>query len=139
MKKVMKILSVLLVCSVLIFAMLTSACNNTQQLPRLATPYTYNPGAGFQTNIKDEDPRRTIRCSVIFEVIDEDAVTELADHNFVIRNAVLIVLGELTREELTVNRDLQEISQRLVDQVNDAIRSNINLVVGAYFTEFVLT
>ena len=134
MKKVTPVRSALFVPAVLIIALLLSACN--KEVARLPETFTYNPGASFTANINNEDSRRLVKCAVMFEVIDEAATTELASHNFVIRNAVLMVLGELTVEELTVNRDLKDISQRLVDQINGALKSNIPLIVGAYFTEF---
>jgi len=117
--------------------MLVAACDSAP--PRLPTTYTYNPGAAFTTNISDPDPRRVVKCIVIFEVYDEAAVTELADHNYVIRNAVLSVLGELTLEELTLNRDLQDIAERMVERVNEAIISHYELIVAAFFTDFVLS
>ena len=127
----------MLVLAVLMVASLASACNKTDPAPRLPTSFSYNPGANFQTNINDEDPRRVVRCSVVFSVVDEEAITELAEYNYVIRNAVLIVLGELTLVELKEHRDLADIAQRMVDKVNEAINGNLDLVTGAYFTEFV--
>jgi len=121
--------------AVLIIALLMSACN--KQLPRLPAVYTYNPGAVFTTNIKDEDPRRVVKCSIIFEVLDEKAVAELADYNFAIRNAVISVLGELTSYELTIGKDLEDISKRLVIKANEAIYGP-DLIIGAYFTDFAL-
>jgi len=80
-----------------------------------------------------------VKCAVVFEVIDEAATTELTTHNYVIRNAILVILGQLTLEELTENRDLEEIALRIVEKVNDSIFSHVDLIVGAYFTEFTLS
>ena len=124
----------LVVSVILLAALFLSACESPA--PRIPTVYTFNAGGPFATNFNDEDPRRQVRCVVIFEVVDEKAVDELTDNNFVVRNAVLSVLGELTMAELTTHRDLDDIAQRLVDRVNEDLKSNIDLIVGAYFTEF---
>ena len=137
MKKVSRVRSVLFFSVVLIIAILLSACN--KQEARLPTTYIHNPGAAFSANINDEDTRRVLKCAVIFEVIDEAAATELTNYNYVVRNAVLMVLGELTIDELTINKDMQDISQRLISQVNLSVQSKVDLVIGAYFTEFVLS
>ena len=127
-----------LVLSVMLLAALfLSACDSPAQ--RIPTVYTFNAGGPFATNFNNEDPRRQVRCIVVFEVVDEKAVDELTEHTFVVRNSVLSVLGELTMEELTTHRDLEDISQRLVERVNADVRSNIDLIVGAYFTEFGIT
>jgi len=126
-----------LICTVLITATLLSACAAKEV--RLPAPYTYSPGAAFTANICNEEPRRVIKCVVMFEVIDEAAVTELTAYNFAIRNAVLIALGELTLEELTTDRDLKVIAESLVTQVNECLGSRIDLIIGAYFTEFLLS
>jgi len=123
--------------AVLILLLLLSSC--ASEAPRLPATFNYSPGAVFTTNINDEDPRRVLRCAVVFLVIDEAATTELVEYNAVIRNAVLVVLGGLTVEELTTNRDLGDIAQKMVDQVNQDIGSRIDLVVGAYFTDIVLS
>jgi len=136
-KKVSQVRSVLFISVVLISALLLSACK--KQEARLPTTHTHNPGAAFSANINDEDTRRILKCAVIFEVIDEAAIAELTNYNFVVRNAVLMVLGELTIEELTTNKNMQDISQRLVNQVNLSVQSKVDLVIGAYFTEFVLS
>ena len=137
MKKIAKSGTVFFALAALVVSLMLTACSH--DAPRLPAVYTYNPGAPFTTNVNDEDPRRLVKCAVVFEVIDEAAAVDLAAFNFVIRNAVITVLSSLTVEELTVNRDLQEISQRLVDQVNASIYGQVNLIVGAYFTEFTLT
>ena len=80
-----------------------------------------------------------MRCSIIFQVVDEEAVTDLETYNPNIRNAVLIVLGELTQAELTTERDLDAIALRIVEKVNEAINSNITMITGAYFTEFIFS
>jgi len=126
-----------LILAVLSTALLLSACKKEAE-PRVSTTYTFDPGTMFLTNINDEDPRRVVKCSVIFEVIDPAARMELSEQNHAIRDAVLVVLGELTLEELTKGRDLQDISQRMVNKVNEQINSVEDLVIGAYFTEFVL-
>jgi len=127
----------LLIPIILILAFVLSACDS--QDPRLATVYTYNPGAAFSTNINDDDPRRSVRVVVVFEVIDEAAVTELTAHNFIIRDSVLRVLGSLTMAEVTTNKDLDRISLSLVEGVNEALGGRVDLIIGAYFTEFSLS
>ena len=136
MKKVNHSRLVMLVTVVLVSILLLSACSNDARLP---TTFTYSPGAAFSTNIRNEDPRRVLKCSVVFTVIDEAASVELSDYNYAVRNAILIVLSGLTIEELTTNKDLQDISRRLVEQVNEAIPSHIDLVVEAYFVDFALS
>ena len=127
----------LLVPVVLIVAMILSAC--AAKVPRLTKPFTFSPGAAFTANINGTDPRKMVKCAVVFEVFDEAATAELTDYTFIIRNAVLVVLGELTEEKLTTDRDLQDIALRLVEKVNEVIPSNVPLVVGAYFTDFVFS
>ena len=137
MKKIASKPSVFFIPVILIALLLLSACGGDD--PRLAAVYTFNPGAPFTTNINDEDHRRTVRCAVIFKVIDEAASEELNGRAFVIRDTIIAVLGDLTLEELTVNKDLHAISERLVTEVNIAVNAEIDLIVGAYFTEFTLT
>ena len=131
------------VVSILLIAVfIVSACDSPD--PRITPAYYYSPGGPFQTNIialdKDEnpDPRRQLRCAVVFQVIDEAAIEELEAVNFIIRDAVLQVLGALTMEEITVNRDLIILAERLVERINEEINSNIDLVVSAYFTDFAI-
>ena len=119
----------------MLLTMLASACGS-EPAPRLSETHIYSPGAQFQTNIHDSDPRRIVRCTVMFEVVDAQAVDDLSAYNSAIRNAVLTVLGELTLQEVTEGRDLADISQRLVEQANQAVKSAMNLIVAAYFTEF---
>ena len=128
---------VLIISIILIATFLLSACDSPP--PRIPITHAYNPGAPFSTNFNYEDPRRQVRCAVIFEVIDESAVDELTEKNYVIRNAVLSVLGELTMPELTTHRDFDDIAERLVARANEDLGSHIDLIIGAYFTEFALT
>ena len=137
MKKLNRNRILSLVFALLLIFSLLSACSSKE--PRVPKVYTYSPGPAFSTNINDPEPRRVLKCVVLFEVVDEDAVTELADLNFIIRNACIAELSSLTLEELTTNRNLDDISQRLVDCVNAVIPSNINLVVRSYFTDFLLS
>jgi len=132
LKRLVPVISIILLVTFLL-----SACDSAP--PRIPEAHAYNPGPAFQTNFNnDEDPRRQVRCQVIFEVIDEDAIEELGGYTYVVRNAVLVVLGELTMHELTTDRDLDDIAQRMVDRVNEDIGSSIDLVVRAYFTDFAL-
>jgi len=135
--KVALILSIVLIASLLL-----SACD--APAPRITPSYFFNPGGPFQTNVtiidKDgnPDPRRQIRCAIIFEVVDEGAIEELGEVNFVVRNSVLQVLGELTIDEITVDRDLDSIILRIVDKVNEDLSSHVDLVLWGYFTDFAL-
>jgi len=124
---------ILLIAMLLIIS--ASACGS-EPPPRLSETFTYNPGAQFQTNLLDSDPRRIVRCTVMFEVVDAQASEDLAAYNSAIRNAVLTVLGGLTLEEVTERRDLADISQRLVEQANQAVSGVSSLIIAAYFTEF---
>jgi flagellar basal body-associated protein FliL len=135
-KKKMPIQLVLLVFTAVFATVMLSACNKEARLP---TVYTYDPGPAFESNINDENMRRVLKCAIIFEVIDDKASAELEEHNSTIRNSILVVLGGLTLEELTTGKDLNEISQRIVNQVNEAVGSRVNLILGAYFTEFKLS
>ena len=128
---------VVLINIILIGLVLLSSCSAKET--RLPKTYIYSPGAAFTANINDVDYRRVVKCTVVFQVSDEAAVTELADYNFTIRNSVITTLGELTMDELTTNRDLSDISQRIVTQVNAALPSYSTLIIGAYFTEFTLS
>ena len=135
-----KIALVILVVFAAVF--IVSACDSPP--PRIAHAYYFSPGAPFQTNItafdRDDnpDPRRQLRCSIVFEVVDEAAIEELGEVSFIVRNAILQVMGELTMEEITVHRDLDDLMQRFVDRINEDIRSNINLIVWGYFSEFAI-
>ena len=73
---------------------------------------------------------------LVFEVLDEDAIAELETHNHVVRNAVLTELGYLTMPEITTNRNLDALGERIVNRVNEDLGTNIPLVLGVYFTEF---
>ena len=136
MRKFSKARVISFIMAFLLGALLLTACNKNTRVPKV---YTYSPGAAFSTNINDPEPRRVLKCVVMFEVIDEDAIAELTDINFIIRNAVISELSKLTMEELTTERNMDDISQRLVDCVNAVIPSNINLVLRAYFTDFLLS
>jgi len=135
--KVAMILSLVLIASFLL-----SACDDAP--PRVVPSFFFNPGGPFQTNVtvidKDgnPDPRRQVRCAIVFEVLDEVAIEELTEVNFIVRNSVLQVLGELTMEEITVDRDLDNIILRIVDKVNEDINSHVDLVLWGYFTDFAL-
>ena len=126
-----------LIMAIILSTALLASCSGKD--PRVPKVYTYSPGPAFSTNINDPDPRRVLKCVVSFEVIDEAAVDELTELNFIIRNACIAELSSLTMEELTTNRNLDNVSQRLVDSVNEVVPSNINLVVRAYFTDFLLS
>ena len=135
MKNAKRIMSILLVTSILFSVlMLLSACD--APAARIPDSYTFVPGPAFATNINDVDPRRQVRCSIIFEVVDEAAIIELTDHVYVVRDAVIKELGKLTMDELTTEKDLEDIAERLVFSVNDALKSNIDLIIGVYFTDF---
>ena len=127
---------------ILITMFLISACDSPD--PRIAAAHYFSAGGQFQTNVtvldKDgnPDPRRQIRCTIVFEVVDEQAVAELEEVTFKVRNSVLAVLGELTLEEITVNRDLDAISQRLVDRINEDLPTTYELFLRAFFTDFAL-
>jgi len=135
MRKHSPVRLVVILSLVLVALTLISACGS-EDAPRLPAIYTYNPGAIFTSNIDDPEPRRMVKCAVIFEVIDEAAATDLGAYNSVVRNAVLVVLGELTSDELTNNRDLNAIAQRIVSQVNSDLGARSDIVTAAYFTEF---
>jgi flagellar basal body-associated protein FliL len=135
LKKTMIKRIALILALVLISTFILTACDSES---RIRHRYTFSPGAQFSTNFNDEDPRRQVRCLIIFEVIDENAIDELTDNNFIVRNAVLSVLGTLTMEELTTGRNLENIAGRIVQQVNADLDSPIDLVVAAFFTEFAI-
>ena len=137
MTKVKTARKVSMTLALVLIILLLAACGGSDA--RVPKVYTYSPGAAFSTNINGTEPRRVLKCVVQFEVIDEAAITELEGLNFIVRNAVITELGKLTEVELTTEKDLPGISQRLVDCVNEAITSNINLVVRAYFTDFLLS
>ena len=138
--KLNKIAVVVLI--ILIAGFVVSACDSPD--PRITPAYYFSPGGPFQTNITvldredNPDPRRQLRCAIVFEVVDEAAIMELEEINFIIRSSVLQVLGKLTMEEITINRDLDAIIQRLVDQINEDIDSHINLIIWGYFTDFAI-
>lgn len=129
------ILALLIACSVV-------ACGEDDP-PRVEPVITYSPGAVFSTNFNHDDPRRQIKCAIMFEVLDEEAVLELEAVNYRVRNAVLSVLSELTMDELTTNRNQDAIAARIVERVNYEVGASIgrsddiiHLVISAYFTEF---
>jgi flagellar basal body-associated protein FliL len=126
----------LVVSVILIAVFILSACDSPD--PRIPIKYTFNPGGQFSTNVNDEDPRRQIRCTIIFEVVDEAAVDELTENSFVVRSAVLSVLAKLTIPEITTNSNLDAIAERLIEKVNEDLQSTYDLVIGAYFTDFAL-
>ena len=130
----------LLVASVVLLTLFLTACDNAEEpTQRLPDRHVFDPGPVFATNINHDDPRRVLRCAVILEVIDELAIEELWAFSDTIRNAILMVLGELTLAEVTTDKDLEDIGLRIVERVNESINSNIPMVIGATFTEFVLT
>jgi len=111
------------------------ACNDESRIPSV---HSYSPGGQFSTNINSDDPRRQVRASIVFEVIDEAAVEELTEVNFIIRHTVIRVLGSLTMEDMIPERDLDELATRLVHEVNAALATHFDLIIGVYFTEFYL-
>ena len=126
----------LIVSLILVAAFLVSACDAPE--PRIRTAFYYTPGGPFQTNVNDEDPRRQIKCTIIFEVVDEKAVEELEGVTFKVRSAVLSVLGELTIPEITTRRNFEDLSQRLIDRINEELPTDEILFKKAYFTDFAL-
>jgi len=127
-----------IVISVILIAMFViSACDSPE--PRIATTHYYSAGGPFSTNINDaENPRLQIRCSIVFEVIDEQAIAELDQVVFKVRSSVLAVLGELTIADITTHRDFDSLSERLIDRLNEDIPSTYELFLRAYFTDFSL-
>ena len=122
---------------ILIAVFVIAACDSPE--PRIATTHYYSAGGPFSTNISDEaNPRLQVRCTIVFEVIDEKAIEELDQVVFKVRSSVLSVLGELTISDITINRDFDALSQRLVDKLNEDIPSTYELFVRAYFTDFSL-
>ena len=129
-------ITVSIVSVVLIAMFLISACEAPEQ--RIHESHFFSPGGPFTTNVNDDDPRRRIRCSIVFEVVDERAVEELEEITFVIRNSVLAVLGELTIPEITTKRNVDDIAFRLVERINFDIGAPYDLILWAYFTDFAL-
>lgn len=128
----------LVISVIMLAAIFLSACESAE--PRIPSAYTYSPGAAFQTNFNyEEDLRRQIRCVIVFKVVDEAAIEELEANNFIVRNAVLSVLGDLTLPEITTERDLDRIGQKIVDRVNEDLQGSYDLIVRAFFTDFALT
>ena len=128
---------IVIVTSIILIAVFAvSACNSPE--PRILTAHYYTPGGPFQTNVNDSDPRRQIRCTIIFEVVDEQAVTELEEVTFKVRSSVLSVLGELTIAEITTHRDFDDISRRLIERINEDLPTDYELFKKAYFTDFAL-
>ena len=126
----------LIISVVLIATFLISACDSPE--PRVPEAFFFSPGGPFSTNVNDEDPRRRIRCSIVFEVVDERAIEELEEVSFVVRSSVLAVLGDLTIPEITTNRNQDNIAQKLVDRVNEDLQTPYELIIWAYFTDFAL-
>jgi len=132
----------LIISILLISVFLVSACDSDD--PRILVAHYYSPGAPFATNIaildKDgnPDPRRQIRCTIVFEVVDERAVEELEGVTFKVRSSVLALLGELTVEEITIHRDFEDLSKRLIERINNDLPTEYELIKKAFFTEFVL-
>ncbi|MCL2628344.1 MAG: flagellar basal body-associated FliL family protein [Oscillospiraceae bacterium] len=134
MKKVFNRL-IPIVAVLLLALFVLAACDSPD--PRIASVVTYSPGGQFSTNFSwEQNQRAQVRCLITFTVVDERAIEELTDHNFVIRNSVLSVLGELTIEEITTERDLNSLAERIVARVNEDLGASVELITGAYFTEF---
>lgn len=98
----------------LLLLLFASACNNKN--------YTYDPGKPFVTNVKNSD--KILKCEIVFE-ITENNIKNCEEKNYIIRDAVNKVLIELTEDEIYENTDLDEIGLRLVDSVNEAMRTSI--------------
>ena len=136
MKKAVLNKLAIIISVVLIATFLISACDSPE--PRVPDAYFFSPGGPFSTNVNDEDPRRRIRCSIVFEVVDERAVEELEEVSFIVRSSVLAVLGDLTIPEITTNRNQDDIAQKLVDRINEDLQLPYELFIWAYFTDFAL-
>ena len=126
----------LVISLVLIAVFLVSACDSPE--PRVHESHYFSPGGPFSTNVNDDDPRRRIRCTIVFEVVDERAVEELEEVTFKVRSSVLSVLGDLTIPEITTHRDQDAIAERLVERVNADLDLPYDLFLWAYFTDFAL-
>ena len=136
MKKTVLNRLAIIVPLILIALFVISACDSPE--PRILSSFYYTPGGPFSTNVNDEDPRRRIRCTIVFEVVDERAIEELEDVTFKVRSSVLEVLGELTIPEITTERDFEDISNRLIEKINEDLPTDYELFKKAYFTDFVL-
>ena len=121
-----------LVSFALIGMFLLAACDS--EPPRVLPVHTFPLGT-ISTNFNHEDPRRQINTSIVFEVIDEDAIDELTSLSFIIRSSVLSILGELTLEDITTNRDIPALEERIAEEVNEALGLNVNLIIRAYITD----
>ncbi|MCL2819598.1 MAG: flagellar basal body-associated FliL family protein [Oscillospiraceae bacterium] len=136
MKKSMLSKIAIIIPIILIALFVISACDSPE--PRILTSFYYTPGGPFTTNVNDNDPRRRIRCTIVFEVVDERAIEELDEVVFKVRSSVLSVLGELTIPEITTHRDFEDISRRLIERINEDLPTDHDLFKQAYFTEFAL-
>ena len=139
MRKISTIKLILILSSVIMLTLLLTSCGSDTPAQRLPDRHVFNPGAVFATNINHDDPRSVLRCAIMFEVLDERAGEELLNFADTIRNAVLTVMGELTMAEVTTEKNLDDIASRIVERVNAAIGGPYTLIIGASFTEFVLT
>jgi flagellar basal body-associated protein FliL len=124
-----------LVSAMLAGMFLLAACDSAP--PRVLPVHTL-PLGSISTNFNHDDPRRQINTSIVFEVFDEAAVEELAPLTFIMRNAVLSILAELTLEDITTNRNLDYLGERIVERANNDLGLNIDLIVRAYFTDFAI-
>ena len=98
--------------------------------------FKYDPGESFRINLAgDGDTLSVLMCKVVFEVSDEEALRVLDKSDFKIRAAVNKELGKLTEADVTINKDLDGLSARLVKAVNEEL--DLTIFEKAYITEFI--
>jgi len=92
--------------------------------------------AGFIINILDRDEVRYLKAAITLEADSEAAALELQERQAQIRDAILLLVGNKTFDEL---RDLQgkmQLRAELIAQINTLMQQG--QVKNIYFTDFVV-
>jgi flagellar FliL protein len=96
----------------------------------------YEPGDYFVSNIKGSDSLLKIAIELAYEGEDEKQAAFLEEQQAVIRNEVLFILREKTKEELSAADIQTKLGAEIVSKLNEKL--GIDYIKTIYFNEYVL-
>lgn len=109
-----------------------------EETKKKETLYNYVLEDYFVTNVRDSS--KLFKISIVL-VLDEDPegaalAEELADHLYLIRDRLNVLLRTKTEADLTASNIEDTLRAEISDTVNEAL--DANYVVSASFTDFVM-
>lgn len=99
---------------------------------------SYVPGDYFITNVKESE--NLVKTTIVLVVDKSKEDTEffemLTDKNYIIRDAIVMILRSKTYEELCADDVKSVLTEEIVSKVNEAL--GITNIVTIYFSDYVV-